>query len=91
MMLGLIHHLLLSEQIPLEEITSLLRELTTSWVIVEWVPATDSRFRDLLRGRDELYGHLNEAAFAAAAERYFTVVLHEALPNGRILYLLQAK
>jgi hypothetical protein len=91
MMLGLVHHLLLSEQIPLEEITALLRELTTSWVIVEWVPATDPRFRDLLRGRDELYRHLNEAAFAASAERYFTVVLHEALPNGRILYLLQAK
>ena len=45
----------------------------------------------MLRGRDELYGQLNEAAFAASAERYFTVVLDEALPNGRILYLLQAK
>lgn len=91
MMLGLIHHLLLSEQIPLAEIAHLLRELTTSWAIVEWVPASDPRFVDLLRGRDALYGHLDEAAFLLAAERHFTVVLREALPNGRVLFLLQAR
>jgi SAM-dependent methyltransferase len=91
MMLGLIHHLLLSEQIPLAEIASLLRELTTSWAIVEWVPATDPRFVDLMRGRDELYGHLDEPAFARAVETHFGVVLREALPNGRVLFLLQAR
>lgn len=91
LMLGLIHHLLLSEQIPLEEIAALLRELTTHWAVVEWVPAKDPRFQDLLRGRDDLYGHLDEAAFQRAIENHFTVVLREALPNGRVLFLLQAK
>lgn len=91
MMLGFIHHLLLAEQIPLAEITSLLRDLTANWAIVEWVPASDPRFVDLLRGRKDLYAHLNEEAFTRAAEPYFTVVLREALPNGRILYLLQAR
>jgi SAM-dependent methyltransferase len=91
MMLGFIHHLLLSEQIPLLEIVSLLRELTISWAIVEWVPASDPRFIDLMRGRDTLYAHWNEAAFLAAAERHFTVVLREALPNHRVLFLLQAR
>jgi SAM-dependent methyltransferase len=91
MMLGLIHHLLIAEQIPLAEIASLVRELTTNWAIVEWVPASDPRFVDLVRGRDELYGHLDEAAFLRAAEVCFTVVLREALPNGRVLFLLQAR
>jgi 2-polyprenyl-3-methyl-5-hydroxy-6-metoxy-1,4-benzoquinol methylase len=91
MMLGLIHHLLLAEQIPLPEIVALLRELSTSWAIVEWVPASDPRFVDLLRGRDELYGHLDEAAFTRAAQLHFTIVLREALPNGRALFLLQAR
>jgi hypothetical protein len=90
-MLGLIHHLLLSEQIPLHAIVALLRELTTSWAIVEWIPAGDPRFVDLLRGREDLYRHLDEAAFAQAIEMQFTVVLREALPNSRILYLLQAR
>lgn len=91
LMLGLIHHLLLSEQIPLHAIVALLRELTTSWAIVEWIPAGDPRFVDLLRGREDLYRHLDEAAFAQAIEMQFTVVLREALPNSRILYLLQAR
>jgi SAM-dependent methyltransferase len=91
LMLGLIHHLLLSEQIPLPEIAALLREFTTAWAIVEWVPATDPRFVDLVRGRDDLYGHLDEAAFLHAAEAHFFVTLREVLPNGRILFLLQAR
>jgi SAM-dependent methyltransferase len=91
LMLGLIHHLLLAEQIPLEQITALLRELTTQWAVVEWVPARDPRFQDLLRGREALYGHLDEAAFAQAVEQHFTVVLRETLPNGRVLFLLQAR
>lgn len=90
MMLGFIHHLLLAEQIPLAEIVALLRDLTTGWAVVEWVPAGDPRFIDLLRGREDLYAHLDEEAFLRAAQLHFTVVLREALPNGRILFLLQA-
>lgn len=91
MMLGFIHHLLLSEQIPLGEITALLRELTSRWAIVEWVPATDPRYIDLMRGRENLYGQLNESAFAAALEQHFSVVRRDALPNRRVLFLLQAR
>jgi SAM-dependent methyltransferase len=91
MMLGLIHHLLLSEQIPLPEIIALLRELTTSWAIVEWIPARDPRFVDLLRGREALYAHLDETAFTQTASNHFTVVLREELLNGRVLFLLQAR
>ena len=91
MMLGLIHHLLLSEQIPLTEIAAFLRELASGWAIVEWVPAADPRFIDMLRGREELYGHLDEAAFLRAMQRHFTVVLREVLPNGRVLFALQGR
>jgi SAM-dependent methyltransferase len=91
LMLGFLHHLLLAEQIPLDEIAALLRELTTRWAVVEWVPASDPRFKDLLRGRDALYGHLNETAFLRAMDRHFAVAAREALPNGRVLFWLQAR
>lgn len=91
LMLGFLHHLLLAEQIPLTAIVLWLRDLTTRWAIVEWVPATDPRFKDLLRGRDALYGHLNEAALLAACEDFFAVALRTALPNGRVLFLLERK
>lgn len=91
MMLGLIHHLLVTDQIPLGEVAALLRDLTTRWAIVEWVPASDPRFAELVRGRDELYAHLNEAAFVAAAEKHFSITMQERLKNGRVLFLLEAR
>lgn len=91
MMLGLVHHLLLTDQIPLEEVAGLLRDLTTRWAIVEWVPASDPRFAELVRGREEIYGHLDEAGFVTAIERYFLVAQKERLKNGRVLYLLELR
>lgn len=91
MMLGLVHHLLVTDQIPLPEVTALLRDLTTRWAIVEWVPASDPRFAELVRGRDDLYAHLNEAAFVAAFETHFSIAEQQRLSNGRTLFLLEAK
>ncbi len=91
LMLGFIHHLLLAEQIPLDEIAGLLRELTTQWALVEWIPQTDPRFKDLLRGREALYGHLDEAAFLNAVARNFALERREPLPNGRVLFLLRTR
>ena len=87
MMLGLIHHLLISHQIPLDQIAGLLRDLTSRWAIVEWVPSIDSRFVELVRGRNELYAHLNEAEFITAMDLYFETAQKERLKNGRVLYL----
>jgi len=91
MMLGLIHHLLVADQIPLGQIAWLLRELTTQYAIVEWVPRADPRFADLVRGRDALYSHLDEAAFLNAIDVHFTLVTREQLSNGRTLFLLKAR
>lgn len=91
MMLGLIHHLLVTDQIPLHEVTTLLRDLTTRWAIVEWVPAADPRFAELVRGRDDLYAHLNEAAFVAAVKTSFSITSEQRLKNGRVLFLLEVK
>jgi SAM-dependent methyltransferase len=89
MMLGLLHHLLVADQIPLEEVAGLLCDLTKQWAIVEWVPASDPMFVELVRGREELYGHLDETAFVTAMERYFLPVEKERLKNGRTLYLFE--
>jgi hypothetical protein len=91
LMLGLIHHLLVTDQIPMGEVTALLRDLTTRWAIVEWIPASDPRFAELVRGRDDLYGHLTEGAFVAAVEKHFSIAMQQKLKNGRILFLLEMK
>ncbi len=89
MMLAVIHHLLLMEQIPLAAILALCHRLTKRYLIVEWVPVSDPMFQSLMRGRDTLYGHLSEDELRAAADGSFRQEERFALQNGRILYLFE--
>jgi hypothetical protein len=89
MMLGILHHLLLADQIPMADVATLLASLTNRSSIVEWVPKTDVRYIDLCRGRDELYEHLSEEFFVEQFTRHFTVVAREQLTNGRVLFLFE--
>jgi SAM-dependent methyltransferase len=91
MMLAVIHHLLVSDQIPMELVAKQARELSTAWLIVEWVPPTDPKFQELIRGRDALYSHLCEETFLTAFGRYFEPERRVALGNGRVLHLLRAR
>jgi SAM-dependent methyltransferase len=91
LMLGIVHHLLLADQIPMPDIAALLASLTRRWSIVEWVPKEDPRYIDLCRGRDELYGHWNEALFLEHFTRYFSVANRELLTNGRVLFLFERR
>jgi SAM-dependent methyltransferase len=86
MMLAVIHHLLLLEQIPLRAILLLCHRLTRRWLVVEWVPATDPMFVSLMRGRDDLYGSLNEDDLLKACEGVFKIREREVLGNGRVLF-----
>jgi len=89
MMLAVIHHLLLSSQIPMERIAALCANLTTRHLIVEWVPPTDVKFQELVRGREAIYGHITESAFREAFMRSFVIVRECRLSNGRVLLHLQ--
>jgi SAM-dependent methyltransferase len=88
-LLAVIHHLLLLEQIPLRAIVELCHRLTRRFLVLEWVPATDPMFISLMRGRDALYGSLNERDLLAAYRELFSILRIETLGNGRILYLLE--
>ena len=83
MMLAVIHHLLLSSQIPLERISALCASLTTRNLIVEWVPPADVKFRELVRGREASCAHITEIAFREAFLRHFTIARECRLANGR--------
>jgi hypothetical protein len=91
MMLAVLHHLLLRNQIPLDRIAALCSSLTTRHLILEWVPAADVKFQELLRGRDAIYMHITEAAFREAFAVHFAIVDELALANGRIMLNLKKK
>jgi 2-polyprenyl-3-methyl-5-hydroxy-6-metoxy-1,4-benzoquinol methylase len=87
LMLAVIHHLILMEQIPVRAILELVHRLTSRHLVVEWVPVTDPMFQSLMRGRDDLYGSLVEDDLLAASGGLFHTLRRVPLDNGRILYL----
>ena len=89
LMLAVIHHLLLMEQIPLDAILALLHRLTRRYLLLEWVPASDPMFQSLLRGRDDLYGSLCEEDLERACAGRFTLLRRLPLDNGRVLLLME--
>jgi len=91
MMLGLLHHLLVTDQIPLSEIAHLVFEMSPRWVIVEWIPPTDPKFVEVCRGRDALYKHLDEEEFKRTFAPFFRTMDRVALKNGRVLFLLNIR
>ena len=89
LMLAVIHHLILMEQIPLSAIVALCHRLTRQDLVIEWVPVEDPMYQSLMRGRDSLYGSLTEADLLAACAGRFHALSREQLANGRILFLLE--
>jgi SAM-dependent methyltransferase len=91
MMLAVLHHLLLRNQIPMDRIAALCSNLTTEHLILEWVPPTDPKFQELLRGRDAIYAHITESSFRDAFAEHFTTIDELTLVNGRTMLHLQKK
>lgn len=89
LMLGILHHLLLTDQIPLAAILDQLAEITTHWAILEWIPRHDSQFSGLCRGREPLYAHLDESFFTQTLAARFAVRAREQLSNGRTLWFVE--
>jgi SAM-dependent methyltransferase len=89
LMLAVIHHLILREQVPLPLIGELCASLTRRWLVVEWVPPSDPMYQEWLRGRDDLYGHLSETDLMRALAPFFHMRQHAVLGNQRVLLLFE--
>ena len=92
LMLALVHHLLVSDRVPLDEVIELAARLTTDALIVEYVAPDDPRFREIARGRDDLHRHLSSEVFEAACRRSFDIGRSQAMPGGtRTVYVLRKR
>lgn len=92
MMLAVIHHMLVSERIPLDELLRMAAELTREYLLIEFVAPSDPMFIRIARGRDTLHKDLNRTAFEAAAAVHFDLVKAHP-PDGldRCLYLYRLR
>jgi SAM-dependent methyltransferase len=91
-MLALIHHLLVTERIPLDEIFRLASQVTNSLLLAEFVAPQDDMFRRLTRGRESLHATLDAKMFEQACLPYFEIVRSLALPGTqRRMYCLKRR
>ncbi len=92
LLLAVIHHMLVTERVPLPEILASAAELTTGWAVIEFIGPEDSMFRRLTRGRDALHQDLNASVFESECRRHFEIVRTQHLENtSRWLYLLRKR
>jgi SAM-dependent methyltransferase len=92
LMLAVLHHLLVTERVPLDDVVDLAASLTRDAVVIEYVGPDDVMFRKLARGRDQLFAGLTREVFEHACRRHFEIAKSERLPESdRWLYLLRRR
>ena len=89
--LALVHHLAIANNIPLPQISSFLRTIT-DWLIIEFVPKTDTQVKRLLATRDDIFVDYNQPEFECSFGQDFQLVQSQQVPNSeRTLYLMRAR
>lgn len=92
LMLALVHHLAITERVPLNRIFQLAARLTRRHLVIEYVGPGDPMFQSLLRGRQHLHAGWSKESFeAAAAERFHCRASRPVEGQDRSIYLLERK
>jgi hypothetical protein len=92
LMLALMHHILVTERIPLEELLALAAELSRDYMLIEFVAPEDPKFQRIVRGREALYSHLTKERFETAAQAHWELVRSKRITGlHRWLYLYRMR
>jgi hypothetical protein len=89
--LALIHHLAISNNVPLTRLADFFAGLCR-WLIIEWVPKSDSQVQKLLRTRKDIFDLYTRDGFESAFGTRFHI--REAVDvnqSERRMYLLERK
>ena len=87
-MLALMHHIVVTERIPLEELLALAAEVSREYLLIEFVAPQDLMFQRIVRGREVLYSHFTQEHFEAAAKPHWELVRSTRITGlHRWLYL----
>lgn len=87
--LALIHHLVLSKNIPLASLGDFFAEITGKYLVIEFVPPTDPKVMELAKSRTALHPYDTET-FEESFKKKFTILQKTQVPGtDRILYLME--
>jgi len=85
--LALIHHLAISNNLPFSKISDFMSKIC-KWLIIEFVPKSDSQVQRLLISRDDIFLEYNEKNFEHEFGKYFELKRRIQIKDSeRVLYL----
>ena len=91
MALALIHHLAISNNVPFDRIVDCFRKICT-YLIIEFVPKSDSQVQRLLATRADVFPHYAQAEFEQAFNARFIIVKSMVITGSeRMLYLMRRR
>lgn len=91
MALALIHHLAISNNVPLEDTAAYFARLG-QWLIIEFVPKSDSQVQRLLASREDIFSRYQREGFEQAFQTSFEIRDCQPIEGSeRLLYLMERK
>ena len=89
--LALVHHLGISNNVPLEMIAEYFSELSP-WLILEFVPKSDSQVKRLLSTRDDIFPDYSFEGLEEAFGKYYDIKASDDIEDSeRRMYLMKRK
>jgi hypothetical protein len=89
--LALVHHLAITNNVPLERVAEFFAGCG-EWLIVEFVPKSDSQVQKLLRNREDIFSEYTRTGFESAFTQWYTIQESSAVRDSeRWLYLMYRK
>jgi hypothetical protein len=87
--LALVHHLAISNNVPLPRVASFLRGLSP-FLVIEFVPKSDEQVRRLLASREDIFPDYTREGFEAAfGEKFRIAEAAQVRDSERRLYLME--
>ncbi|MBI5352459.1 MAG: SAM-dependent methyltransferase [Chloroflexi bacterium] len=89
--LAIIHHLAISNNVPLPQLADFFAARCT-WLVIEFVPKSDSQVKKLLASREDIFPNYTREGFEAAFGSRFKIHKAEAVRDSeRTLYLMEVR
>ena len=89
--LALIHHLAISNNLPFEKIADFFSKIC-HWLVIEFVPKSDSQVRRLLSSREDIFPDYTQRFFESQFGEYFAIEGSSKVKDSqRTLYLMQKR
>lgn len=86
--LALVHHLAISNNVPLEKIAAFFADISHH-LVIEFVPKTDSQVKTLLANREDIFAGYAQDSFEEKFGRHFEIIRKaQVRDSSRTIYLM---